>query len=239
MNSRSLLSDDAYILHSYPYRNTSQLLEVFTRQHGRVGLIAKGARQASSPLYGKLQSFTRLQIQWPEKAELSTLYQVEAQDRHGSLLPVDKLLYGYYVNELLLKLLHRHDPHSELFDDYAATLHLLAEHFDEVILRYFELSLLENMGYGMNLEMDANSHEAVEPQANYQYIIEKGPIRLHVPAGETFAVSGDALLALATRSIKTDTQRREARLLMRMIIDHYLGDRELKTREMFRQQQLL
>ena len=232
--------DQAYVLHSRAYRNTSLLIDVLTRQHGRLSMVAKGAKRGNSPLAGKLQPYQSLFIEWGGQNELVTLYKAETDSRSHQTLAGDALYHGFYLNELLMRLLHRHDPHPELFDHYAHCLDALvhSEHKD-VPLRYFELHLLESLGYAMNLLQDVHSDELVSREQDYHYLIEQGPVLSNGQATESLRVSGATLFALAEHSLSQDRQRNEAKLLMRAVLDHYLGERPLKARELMQSRKLL
>ena len=169
-----------------------------------------------------------------------TLYKAETDTRAYRPLTGDALYHGFYLNELLMRLLHRHDPHPELFDHYAQCLYDLidCEHKD-VPLRYFELQLLETLGYAMNLMQDVRSDEPVSREHDYYYLIEQGPVLSNGQASDSLRVNGETLFALAEHSLERDRQRTEAKLLMRAVLDHYLGERPLKARELMQSRKLL
>jgi DNA repair protein RecO (recombination protein O) len=232
--------DQAYVLHSRAYRNTSLIIDVLTREHGRLSLVAKGAKRGNAPLAGKLQPYQLLFLEWGGQNELQTLYKAEADNRAHPALSGDALYHGFYLNELLLRLLHRHDAHPELFDDYAQCLQALVHSTQkDVPLRYFELQLLESLGYAVNLTLDIHSDEEINPAYVYHYLIEQGPVRDQGQAADVLRVSGETLLALATHTLTQDSHRNEAKRLMRAILDHYLGDRPLKARELMQSRKLL
>lgn len=232
--------DQAYVLHSRAYRNTSLIVDVLTREHGRLSLVAKGAKAGKSPLASKLQPYQPLFLEWGGQGELQTLYKAETDGPTHQVFSGDVLYHGFYLHELLMRLLHRHDPHPELFDDYAKCLRALvqAEHKD-VPLRYFELQLLESLGYGVNLLQEAQQDRTVSPDHEYYYLIEQGPVRIDGMPMDALRVSGETLLALAQHKLTQDRQRNEAKLLMRAILDHYLGERPLKARELMQSRKLL
>lgn len=226
------------MLHSRAYRNTSLIVDVLTREHGRLSVVAKGAKRGNSPLAGRLQPYLPLFMEWGGRNELQTLYKAEPDPLSYDQLSGDALYHGFYINELLMRLLHRHDAHPALFDDYAQCLHALVRSDQKDIpLRYFELQLLESLGYAMNLVQDANSEESIEPHYEYYYLIEQGPMRVHVES-DALRISGATLLALAEHTLSGDRQRNEARLLLRAVLDHYLGDRPLKARELMQSRKL-
>lgn len=240
MSGAHRFQDQAYVLHSRAYRNTSLIVEVLTREHGRLSLVAKGAKRGNSPLAGKLQPYQLLFLEWGGQNELQTLYKAETHTRSHKPLAGDALYHGFYLNELLMRLLHRHDAHPELFDDYAVCLQSLVQSdYKDVPLRYFELQLLESLGYAVNLLQDVRNDKAVSPDRVYYYIIEQGPIADEGSEMDALRVSGETLQALAVHNLSQDRHRNEAKLLMRSVLDHYLGDRPLKARELMQSRKLL
>jgi DNA repair protein RecO (recombination protein O) len=224
--------EPAYILHHYPYRDSSLLLEVFSRRHGRLGLVARGARSARGRWRGQLQGFIPLLLSWSQRGELGTLTGVEA--RGGTVAFAGRqLLSAYYLNELLLRLLARHDPHPELFDAYERALQELAVR-EEAALRVFEKRLLEALGYGLLLDRTADSGLAVEPEATYGYQLERGPVRCDNPADSRLYLRGSSLLALHREALDDPRTARDARGLLRAALSIYLGSRPLRTREVSR-----
>jgi len=232
--------DLAYVLHSRAYRNSSLILDVLTREYGRLGLVAKGAKRGNSPMAGRLQPYIRLHLEWGGQHELGTLYKAEIETPGQALLRGEALFHGFYLNELLLRLLHRHDAHPQLFDDYATCLQALVDTPQrDVALRYFELQLLESLGYALNLEQDIRSDEPVCAEYEYQYLIEQGPVRGSGHTDGELCISGETLLALARRNLEQDAHRHQAKQLMRAVLDHYLGPRPLKTRELMQGRKLV
>ncbi|MEJ2391176.1 MAG: DNA repair protein RecO [Gammaproteobacteria bacterium] len=239
MASAHHFQDQAYVLHTRPYRNTSLIVDVLTREHGRLGLVAKGAKRGKAAIASRLLPYTCLYIEWGGQGELMTLFKAEADTRRQQMLPGDTLFHGFYLNELLLRLLHRHDPHPQLFDDYAHCLHALQQIPNrDVPLRYFEVQLLESLGYGMNLLVDVQSGDRVSAQHEYYYLIEQGPVRVDLQSHDALRISGDTLIALGEQQLTRDRQRNEAKQLMRAVLDYYLGDRPLKARELMQSRKL-
>ena len=227
----------AYILHSYPFRETSLIVEAFTRDFGRVALLARGARRPRSAMRGLLMGFQPLEIGWAGKGEVLTLMKVEWQGGQP-LLAGSALFCGYYLNELLLHLLPREDAHQRLFQRYGEMLLRFAEHptgvVQETDLRCFEKALLQELGYGLTLDVD-QAGRAVESEALYCYEIERGPRRLESATQGSPACSGRSLLDLADENFSSPRSRTEAKSLMRALIAHYLGGAELETRKIFRE----
>ncbi len=235
----------AYVLHSTPYRDTSLLIEAFTPEFGRIGLVARGARAAKSRMRGLLQLFRPLLISWVGKGDLVTLV---AAEEHG-LAPVlggPALLSGFYLNELLLRLLHRHDPHPALFHMYDAALHGLAaqaggnppdgDAYLQRALRTFEKCLLQEIGYGLVLDHDVVTGSAIEADGKYRYHLEKGPIQLagsEIEKGAGIAIHGRSLIALAQNDLDDVTVLREAKRLLREALAVHLGSKPLRSRELY------
>ena len=170
-------AEPAFVLHSYPYRETSLIVEVFTRHHGRVGLLAKGARRSKSALRGTLLAFQPLLIRWGGKGELRSLHSAEWQGGIPQLKGIG-LMSGFYLNELLLRFLHRDDPHEGLFDLYFEAVSALAANRQiAATLRRFEKFLLGELGYALLLDRDAEENRPLDPAGRYTYVIEKGPVR--------------------------------------------------------------
>lgn len=227
--------EPAYVLHHYEYGETSQLLEVFTRQQGRIGLIAKGARRPRSPLRAALIPFQPLAVSFSGRGELPTLTAVEASG-DAALIGGQALFCGLYLNELLLRLLHRHDPHERLFLSYAqALVHLGADLNAEATLRVFEKRLLEDIGFGLVLDHDVQDGSLLQPETRYRYLPERGPVAAEGLDDEGVAIQGASLLALARESLEDETMLVETKRLMRALLARHLGERPLATRDLFQQ----
>ncbi|MFZ5621294.1 MAG: DNA repair protein RecO [Pseudomonadota bacterium] len=220
-----------YILHQRPYRDTSLLLEVFTRDHGRLGLVARGARGPRARSRGLLQPFQPLLLSWSGRGELGTLAGVEAAGP-ARRLPGAVLYSGFYLNELLLRLLQRLDPHPELHEAYGRALAALPD-ATERALRLFEKALLEELGYGLLLDHEAHSGASVEADAWYAYELESGPVRAAEHSPARLVLAGSSLLSLAAGELHDAQSLADAKRLMRAALGLYLGERELKTREVF------
>lgn len=223
--------EPGYLLHQRPYRETSALLEVFSREHGRVGLIARGVRGPRSRRAGLLQPFGALRLSWQGRGELHTLTEVESSEPHRPLIGT-RLVSGLYLNELLMRLLRREDPHAGLFEAYAAALDELRVATPEAgLLRVFEKRLLDELGYGLLLDRDA-AGEPLRAEGLYRYEAEHGPVPLAVATAD--AVAGSALIALGREDARAPELRGLTRM-MRRLLRPYLGERALKTRELYRQ----
>ena len=223
------------MLHSYPFRETSLVVEAFTRHHGRIALVARGARRPRSSLRGVLSSFQPLLLSWTGKSDLLTLTRAEWQEAYVAL-GGHILMCGFYLNELLLKLLARADPHEDLYDAYRGTLVALAEGGEpEGTLRRFELRLLEELGYAVMLDRDAGSGAPIVADERYVYLLEKGPVRARPSDfGGGVELSGKTLLDMKSGLYNDATTQQQSKTLMRTLIDHYLGKQVLHTRQMLR-----
>ena len=220
----------AFVLHSYPYKETSLIVDVFTREYGRIGLVAKGAKRPHSKLRGVLQTFQPLQASWSGKSELRTMIDAEWV---GGMLPLERtaLLCGFYLNELLVKLIARDDPHPALFDHYVATLNELAHNEPApIVLRKFERTLLKETGVAADLTRCTSTRAAVDPLVDYVVDPERGP-RL-VRAADTWpAVSGKTLLDMEQEDYADPATQAQSKQLMRFLLAHQLGGAPLNTRQ--------
>lgn len=224
-----------FILHSRPYRDTSSLLEVFTRDAGRLGLVARGVRGSRSRSSARLEAFIPLLFSWSGRGELHTLTGVEAAGS-GPALPGSRIISGFYMNELIMRLLHREDPHPELFACYEQSLYdLQNEAFSqEAVLRRYERELLEELGYGLQLVHDAHSGEALQAGEQYCYYPEQGPIKQSDAQPVDYPlVSGQTLLAIRDNNYTEPDVLREAKRLMRFLLGRHLDNRPLKSRELY------
>lgn len=221
--------EPAYVLHTYPYMETSLIVEAFARRFGRISLLARGARRPRSATRGVLLAFHALRLSWSGAGELANLRGAEWD---SALPPLSgrALMCGFYVNELLLRLLPREDPHEGLFDAYGTVLAALAGGGSlPETLRRFEKRLLAELGYAPLLDRDALTGEPIDPARRYAYEPDRGPMLLQRTSTE-FSVSGQTLLDLATDEYGRAETRDEARALMRMLIGQRLHGQSLHTR---------
>ena len=223
----------AFILHRRPYRDTSLLLEAFSHEHGRLGLVARGAASARSRLKSVLQPFVPLLLSWSGTGDLTTLTVAEATERPVPL-PPSQVLAGLYVNELLVRLLPRQDSLPGLFAAYRALLAELAAAADaEPPLRRFEKCLLEELGYGLSLDREAVSGMPIVAEQRYCYVLDRGP--LIADSGVSgIPISGRGLLALRDGMLVDPAVLREVKHLTRAALAEQLRGRVLKTRELYR-----
>lgn len=230
----------AFVLHTYPYLETSLVVETFTRNFGRVPLVAKGARRPRSALRGSLLAFQPLQLSWAGKSELRTLHKVEWQGGQPFLQGMS-LICGFYLNELLVRLLHRDDPHEQLFLYYQQTLAALSIQKDYTpVLRHFEQRMLQELGYALTLNHDVASGEPMNPDKEYRYEIERGPVALETGANSYgLQLRGKTLLDMEQDDYSDTVTRQQSKALMRYILNHYLGDQPLHTRQLLKDLQQL
>jgi DNA repair protein RecO (recombination protein O) len=230
----------AFVLHSYPFKETSLVVEILTREFGRVAVVARGARRPRSALRGVLLAFQPLLVSWAGKGELHTLMRAEWQGGYHPLKGLS-LICGFYLNELMLKLLARNDAHESLFDRYAATLLELAPGGDHArILRAFEKTLLAELGYAVTLDRDVETGLPIVAEERYTYLIERGPVRTGPDAGRNgVELLGRTLLDMQSNDYTNATTLQQSKALMRTLINHHLGDQDLHTRQLLRELQAL
>lgn len=213
----------AWLLASRPYGDSSLLLEVFTRDQGRIGLVARGARGPKSRLRGLLQAFAPLLLSWSGRGDLATLTGAEAQ-AVPIVLSGERIFYGWYLNELLTRLLHRHDAHAALFDLYAALMPALTGSETEAqgALRLFEKYLLAEIGYGLQLP------DTLQAEQPYRYDWDLGPLP------DRAGYAGSSLIALRDGRFDSPRALSDARRLLQAALRRQLGDRELETPKLLR-----
>jgi len=223
----------AFVLHHSHYGETSLLVEAFTRDFGRLGLIAKGARRPRSALRATLTPFQPILIGWSGNGELATLTGAEPAGAVTELLG-EQSYCGLYLNELLVRLLHRHDPHESLFDAYELSLRRLQiAEATEIALRLFEKHLLQALGYGLVLDREVSGNSPIAADADYDYVPDRGPVPAPA-ADDGIRVKGASLLALALEHFTDPVSLHETKVLMRACIARHLGNRPLRSRSLFR-----
>lgn len=233
MNARVLLQP-AYVIHRRPFRNTSLLVDFFCLEHGRVAAVARGARRGKSRMHGLLQAFQPLRISFSGRGEVKTLVNAESA---GAAVPLtgERLFSGFYVNELLSRLLHDHVEHPRLYEVYRETLDALANTaMLERVLRRFELELLAELGYAVNLESDCREHEPIAPEKSYRYLPDVGFEEAREDENDgkrTFA--GAHLLALGRLELEDPETAAAAKRLLRQALEVHLGGRPLHSRTLF------
>jgi DNA repair protein RecO (recombination protein O) len=218
----------AYVLHQYAYRDTSRIVEVFTAEHGRLTLFARGANGPKSKLKGVIRPFQRLLVSWSGGSEACQLVTAES-DGAITNLPAGRLMSGFYLNELLLKLTERRDPHPEIFLSYAACMQSLCDgDVEEPTLRRFEKRLLHELGYGLEL-LQTGDGLPVEQDKYYRFSLQSAPQRCVAEAPG--AIYGQSLADLQAERFSDSRSLRDAKRVLRAAIDACLDGRSLKSRE--------
>ncbi len=223
-----------FVLHTHPYRETSLIIDAFTRSHGRLALIAKGAKRPHSALRGVLQTFQPLTLSWAGKSEIRTLTKAEWV---GGMYPLtgDALLYGFYVNELLVRFCAPEDPYTVLFDHYLLTLTRLAHKEPAVqVLRSFELLLLREIGYASSLDQTATKQNVVTGRS-YVFDPERGLCDVEMLESRKDALRGPVISGQTLLDMERDDYSRaqtiiQSKALMRFLLNTYLGGTPLSTR---------
>jgi DNA repair protein RecO (recombination protein O) len=228
---RRVLLAPGYILHHRPYRDTSRILEVLVRDHGRLTLFARGVRGPRPRFGGVLQPFDLLLLSFHTGREAGQLTAAESAENRPPL-PAGSLMAGFYLNELLLKLTARHDPVPEVFEDYRRALSGLRGGAVEAALRVFEKRLLEAVGYGVDLTAEARTGKAIEAEGLYRFKASEGLI----PAreGDADAVAGTSLFALAREELEGGRALEDARKILKVALAERLEGKELSTRKVAR-----
>ncbi len=231
----------AYVLINRPYSETSWIVEVFTREYGRLALMAKGARRIKSKLKGALLPFQPLLISWTGKGEVPILTSAEIDQTDFNLvdheLHGDALVCAFYCNELIVNLLHRHDPHAVLFDRYHSTIMALPEAGDEeslpLILRRFEQMIMKETGYQINFDYEADGKTPIEDQGYYRYRASHGFIPLSGPQPMAFGGRVIKSLNIQSSAKLTNEEVSQGKRLMRDILTQTLGRKPIVSRELF------
>lgn len=227
--------EPAYVLHRRPYRETSFLVELFTQQHGRLAVVARGVRKARSATQGLLQPFTPLLVSWSGKGELMTLTDVELG---GEAIPLqgECLFAGFYLNELLIGLLQKWDAHPQLYTFYQATLVALQKTptLEQKSLRIFEKYLLDELGYA--LFPAVGSEDLFELDKYYRFVPEHGFVISELgeeAKGGAYIFLGKSLIAIASNDWQDEVCLQDAKRLMRLVLMPLLNGRPLHTRKLF------
>lgn len=227
MNQQSFM---AFVLHRRPWRENSFLLELFSPDQGRVGAVARGSSGRKNNWRQCLQPFRPLQVFVSGRGELANLNQAEEVEAWEPL-QADALYCGLYMNELMMRLLPRNDVHPELFHSYQLSLRTLPKAPNlGVPLRYFEMSLLAALGFGLQLDSEAESGAEIAADAYYRYDPEAGPRRTQLSS----AYAGESLLALARQELKSSRHRRDAKRLLQQALAPHLGTKPLVSRQLMK-----
>ena len=237
--------EPAYILHARNYRDTSLILDLFTRDSGRYSVVSKGVRSPKSKIRNRLQPFSPLLIASVGRGELKTSTTIDFPEKPFGLTG-KALMLGLYVNELLYRLLDRFEPITGLYQGYENLLSelVLPEHsivgqapskqssVDEVLaIRRFELCLLQELGYGINFDYDSRDGQPIAADQDYRFVVHEGFHAIREPQGETFP--GVEVLRIATGDLERVDSRRLLNLT-RLSLAELLGDKPLKSRSLFK-----
>jgi DNA repair protein RecO (recombination protein O) len=219
----------AFVLHTYAWRETSLIVEAFSRDFGRMALVARGAKRPTSQFRGILMPFSPLALSWSGRSELKSLVRAEWQ---GGLTPLrgEGLLAAFYLNELLVRLLPRADAHAGLFTSYIQTLAALAQHDSgrESVLRCFELDLLRDLGVAPSFQCCGDG-EPVEPGGWY-HIDLQGGLQRRSEGSDPDCVRGTTAIALARRDLSDPSDLAAARPILRRLIGYHLEGKPLNAR---------
>ena len=227
---KRIQGEPAFVLHHRRYQDSSRILDIISASCGRLALVARGSRSAKSRLRGILRPFLPLKLSWVIRSDLGTLTGAEMSGAPISLQG-DALMSGYYANELLLKLLHRHDPQPEIFTAYGRTIENLARSADVAApLRHFEMELLRLLGYALNLDHDTETNKPLRGDTMYEYRVEQGPVPIANREG-AMVFSGRELTAVRNEDFDRPEILNCAGRLLREVISFHLGGRELKSRK--------
>jgi len=225
--------EPAWVLHTRQYRETSLIVELFTAHHGRMGVVARGVRSPKSPLKAVLRPFQPLVVSWSGRGDLATLQKAECS-ASGYTLDGVALAGGFYASELLLKLLQRRDPHPLLFAHYSGLMDALeSDATVEVGLRNFELTLLRELGFGLNLSVDAYEMLPLEDDQAYEYRLERGVVPIHEGTEAPLVFAGAVFKAIEAADWSDPATLKAGKRLLRYTLDHYLDGRELQTRKVY------
>ncbi len=230
---RRVQQQPGYILHHRPFRDSSQILDIVTRDHGKIAVVARGSRGSRSRLAGVLRPFLPLYVSWVAKSDLGTLTGAETAGPPAGMRG-DAIYSAFYVNELLLNFLHRHDPQPEIYALYENVIKAL-QRTDNIAatLRSFELELLMLLGYGVNLDQIFGSNEALSSEQRYEYRMEQGPVA--VERSGPLVYTGDVFQAIAGQCFDRPEILRAASSILREIIAFHLGGKELKSRKVLKE----
>ena len=230
---KRLQNQPAFVLQHWPYSETSLLIDLFTEQSGRITVIAKGARRLKSRYRGVLLPFQPLAVLFTGKGDVKTLTGAEPVGLR-LLLSRDHLMCGFYLNELIIKMLYRYDPYESLYSVYErAVLELSRKSDAEFTLRRFEKHLLEQAGYGLHLQNDISTGLPIDKNVVYRYLPELGPIVDSNSRNDGVLIHGDALIALEQEESFTDRVRKELKQLSRTVLATHLQGKPLNSRRMY------
>ncbi len=222
-----------YILHRRDYLESSLILEILSREHGRVSLIAKGAKRHKKQQGINYNLYQEYLLSWVSKSELGTLIDVELAITMASMRP-KQMMTGFYMNEIILRLLHKHESHPELYDSYKTTVRELSKNnTDQALIRYFEKILLQSLGYGVIFDQDLNTGNAIVAEEDYYYKFDFGPTSNNKNSMEGVPISGKTLIGLNNETLADTKNKNEAKILLRSLLNQYLGEKPLESRKLY------
>lgn len=225
---------EAFILHTRKYRDTSMIVELLTRDEGRVPAVLRGVRSKKSKLAGHIQPFARLMVSWIGRGELKTIRTVDFPWSPPTFTG-GALITGLYINELLVRLVGKYEPIPEVFDAYGPLIYKIALGVDMPdALRRFELSLLRELGYGITFEAEARTGEPVSADALYRYVPDEGFLKVAEAHPDTYVLKGADLLAILEERFEAPGVDACAKRIIRSSFAALLGGRQLRSRELFR-----
>lgn len=230
MSQSKVTLQPALVLHSRNYKDTSLLVELFTLDHGRLSVLARGVRSARSKTYGLCKPFLPLLVSYNSKNDLPILQKIESSSLSYDLVG-NALLSSFYLNELLMRLLNRHQAYPDIYNIYQQTLNNLASHSHlETTLRLFEKYLLKALGFGLQLDITINDDPVLPGQ---EYKFEFGAGLILAKSSSEYNFSGSNLLALHNDNLTTMQEFKDAKRLLRAALANLLGNKPLKSRELF------
>ncbi len=224
-----------YILHHRDYLESSLILEIFSREYGRISLIAKGAKRNKKKQGLNYNLYQEYLMKWVNKSELGVLIDTELATIMTSMSP-NEIMTGFYMNEIILRLLHKHEPHPELFDTYNTTIKELSNNnTDQVLIRYFEKKLLQSLGYGMIFDLDLNTGKEIVAENKYYYKLDFGPTSNSDDNKSVIPISGKTLIDLGNETLTDIKNKNEAKILLRSLLNQYLGEKPLASRKLYQE----
>ena len=226
--------EPAFVLHSRPYQETSLIIDFFTKSYGRLNAIAKGAKRPKSPLRSVLTPACKLVVSMTGKSELKNLSSVEIVD-HFNLRDGISLNSIIYINELISKATEKEDPHENIFLEYEILLRNLNDSKDseqlEKSLRNFELNLLQEMGYGIDLTREAESNMKIDSDTRYRFDPDKGFSSINENDSTQISFLGQDVLDFSQGQFEKKTTRDASKIIMRLALDYHLGNKTLNIRK--------
>ena len=227
--------ESAFVLHTRAFKETSLLVDLFTKNLGRINVVAKGARKPKSPLRSVLTPASMFAVSFSGKTELKNLNACELLNHYSISMSV-ALNSIVYVNELLIKATEKEDPHEEIFNQYKLLCEGLAGKTDkveiEVLLRTFELVLLQELGYGIDLSFESISGNRIKPNNNYMFDPSLGFTKLQTDSIKANGVFlGKDILNFSSGDLTEQDSRLASKKIMRLALDYHLGNKSINIRK--------